>query len=739
MSATTDFVTVLTHSSLPLAKRWQPDGTVTPYGEGKHFKTQERPLDNIADLSALLSKLEKAPRSCVIRGKYRGEAFSKATEPEHKPGLALRRLGVHDDAPHHWLLIDVDNFVPIGADPVLEPIAAIAEYIGTLPEAFRSASYHWQLSNSAGLPKNRGKLKAHLWFWSETPYTSGRLKAWAEAYEIEIDKSLFSAVQPHYTAAPIFATGVVDPVPARSGFVAGATDSVPLLIPTDLPAPKQLASKAERLTGIAQSDPVAQHLYDISAVKSVRTDGGLNIECPRSAEHTGESGETTSVYYLAHTNGHAAPAFHCKHEHCQNVPQQAFLDACGYVHDVSADFDIVPEDEPHPAPDAKQSAWSLPAAIGADEWGAARSTPTCVVEHLLFADVATLVAPGGMGKTTLILFKAVHIALGRPLFGLAVCTPGPVLILTSEDSRELLVARLRHICQEMFLTDDELATVRERVRISDLSGGSFKLTEVVRDVVRTTKAVKAIADAALALAPVWLVIDPAVSFGVGESRVNDAEQGLIEAARYLRNHLPGCCVEYVHHTGKTNGRDKTIDQYSGRGGSAFADGSRMVMVLQSLTAKEWLQDVGENLEPGCSGLVLARAKLSYCPPQGLIYLRRRGYVFEVVAANSGPVADERQEQADKVWQFLVDELACGRRYSKSNVETVYKDISQKALRSALVFLEADGRLEERDRPKGDRPGNAKTYVHPVEGSLAVENSELDIDQILINADGPDLD
>jgi RecA-family ATPase len=402
------------------------------------------------------------------------------------------------------------------------------------------------------------------------------------------------------------------------------------------------------------------------------------------------------------------------------------------------DFDVVPEDEP-PAEDAKHSAWSLPAAIGADEWGAARSTPTCVVDKMLFADVATLVAPGGMGKTTLILFKAVHIALGRPLFGLEIHTPGPVLILTSEDSRELLVARLRHICQEMFLTDDELATVRERVRISDLSGGSFKLTEVVRDVVRTTKAVKAIADAARALGPVWLVIDPAVSFGVGESRVNDAEQGLIEAARYLRNHLPGCCVEYVHHTGKTNGRDKTIDQYSGRGGSAFADGSRMVMVLQSLDAKEWLKQVGEILEPGCSGLVLARAKLSYCPPQAPIYLRRRGYTFEVVAANSGPVADERQEQADKVWRFLADELACGRRYSKSSAEIVYKDISQKALRSALAFLEADGRLEERERPKDDRPGNVKTYVHPVEGSLAVENSALDVDQILTNANGPDLD
>jgi RecA-family ATPase len=51
------------------------------------------------------------------------------------------------------------------------------------------------------------------------------------------------------------------------------------------------------------------------------------------------------------------------------------------------------------------------------------------------------------------------------------------------------------------------------------------------------------------LAPVLVIIDPAVSFGVGETRVNDAEQGLIEAARRIRAAL-GCCVRYVHHTGR---------------------------------------------------------------------------------------------------------------------------------------------------------------------------------------------
>jgi RecA-family ATPase len=43
--------------------------------------------------------------------------------------------------------------------------------------------------------------------------------------------------------------------------------------------------------------------------------------------------------------------------------------------------------------------------------------------------------------------------------------------------------------------------------------------------------------------------------------------------------VKNCCVRYIHHSGKQNGRDKATDQYAGRGGSAFADGCRMVHVL----------------------------------------------------------------------------------------------------------------------------------------------------------------
>ena len=160
-------------------------------------------------------------------------------------------------------------------------------------------------------------------------------------------------------------------------------------------------------------------------------------------------------------------------------------------------------------------------------------------------------APGGTGKTTVELFEAVHIVLGRSLYGLRVYRPGAVLILTAEDSREILVARLRAICDAMELSDEDRSKVMRDVRISDVRGLGVKLTRVASEVVVPAPVVNRIIAACKGQNIALIVIDPAVSFGVGESRVNDAEQGLIDAARKLVRELD-CCVRYVHHVGKVN-------------------------------------------------------------------------------------------------------------------------------------------------------------------------------------------
>lgn len=350
-------------------------------------------------------------------------------------------------------------------------------------------------------------------------------------------------------------------------------------------------------------------------------------------------------------------------------------------------------------------------AITQSELDAARMTPDCIVERMFYADVGCLVAPGGAGKTTLMQYIAMNITLERDVFGETVRKRGRVLILTAEDSRQILVARLR-ACMDG-LTEAERATVRDGVRIADVSGLGIKLTDTIGDVVLPSeRTIDALLELCRQLTPVLIVIDPAISFGVGESRVNDAEQGLIEAARRLRNEL-NCCVLYVHHSGKANARERTLDQYSGRGGSAFADGSRMVLVLQNLPPDEFENATGQRLIDGETGLILARPKMSYCVPPGDIYIRRTGYAFERVNSAPASKAAKTESQAEQVWLLLAHELKAGRRHSKHTIEQADAgNLKRGEIRTALAWLEAAGRVELRDMPGVIQRGK-RQYLHPV--------------------------
>jgi RecA-family ATPase len=299
-----------------------------------------------------------------------------------------------------------------------------------------------------------------------------------------------------------------------------------------------------------------------------------------------------------------------------------------------------------PAIEPAAPGWSVPASISLAELAEARISPRCIVENYLFADVGALIAPGGSSKTTLSIYEAVQIVLGRPLWGLRVHTPGPVLFVTAEDRREFLVARLREICASQRIVGPELARVLDQVRIYDCTANIRRLTAIRQDVVVVDDFASELVQGCIAadFRPVLVQIDPMVSFGVGESRVNDAEQGLINAARVIVAGLD-CAVRFVHHTGKQSATDKRQDQYAGRGGSALADGSRMVHVLSAVTSAELQRATGASLEDGESAILLSRPKISHAPPQTRpIYIKRRGFAFELL---SGLTDDDREDQAEQ--------------------------------------------------------------------------------------------
>lgn len=126
---------------------------------------------------------------------------------------------------------------------------------------------------------------------------------------------------------------------------------------------------------IERDDPLANWLVEKGLVLDELTDGGLVIACPFEHEHTGgATGDGSTVYFPAGTNGYETGAFKCLHAHCEGRTQSDFEQAIGYV---AAGFDVV-------VPDVKKP--GLPAFLR-DKNGQIEATISNVVMALERPDV----------------------------------------------------------------------------------------------------------------------------------------------------------------------------------------------------------------------------------------------------------------------------------------------------------------------------------------------------------------
>jgi hypothetical protein len=179
------------------------------YDSGWQFATETSEVDSLPQFAQLLANIEQDPSAFLIRGKLKAQT---------QGGQLVRRKYLGEDAAfepcsRRLLCVDVDNVVaPDGLDPCSR--AAIDHVVSLLPTEFHDADVVAQFSNSAGTVGAGRKIKIHLWYWGEREYSDIELKRWARTNKI-VDGSLFSAVQPHYTARPKF-VGLPDPFEGKS-------------------------------------------------------------------------------------------------------------------------------------------------------------------------------------------------------------------------------------------------------------------------------------------------------------------------------------------------------------------------------------------------------------------------------------------------------------------------------------------------------------------------------------------
>ena len=349
----------------------------------------------------------------------------------------------------------------------------------------------------------------------------------------------------------------------------------------------------------------------------------------------------------------------------------------------------------------------------------ARLTPKCFVQDYFYADVGTIIAPGGTGKTTLLLHEAACLALGRSVWGNKVVNPGWTLLITGEDQYERLIARLREICVGMDLSPNETRLVFDSVLIHDVSSvDGHGLTKLMDGNIIQTEFASMIIDGCRHKPGIAsIVIDPMISFGASEAMVNDNEQKLVDAARIIVAALE-CCVRYVHHSGKALERVEGGSQYAGRGGSAMPDGCRMVTVLaahglENANAKKENPPPSCKSGPGISLTILHRSKQSYSPPNlPKIWISRDGFMFDHAYELQFSKDEKRKQQEAQIVRYVESQMAQLKCCTAKSLELVADDIgmSVREMRIAVAGCEASGALITVEAPDWFKRGQRKTIL-----------------------------
>jgi hypothetical protein len=199
-----------------LCKLRHADGRVEDYDNARLYDLATAAAPDLAALAGLLCDLAGRRDTCALRGAVADPARTRGVRRLLHPDAATAEAPTLAEAARAWLALDLDGLpLPAGTDP--RDLAACGEAArGALPAPFRCAAAGVQATAGHGF-KPGARLR--LWCLLTRPLSGAECKRWLR--DAPVDRSVFGAVQPIYTAAPLF-VGMADPLPRRLAILAGA-------------------------------------------------------------------------------------------------------------------------------------------------------------------------------------------------------------------------------------------------------------------------------------------------------------------------------------------------------------------------------------------------------------------------------------------------------------------------------------------------------------------------------------
>jgi hypothetical protein len=204
--------------------------------------------------------------------------------------------------------------------------------------------------------------------------------------------------------------------------------------------------------------------------------------------------------------------------------------------------------------------------------------------HLIRKYVSTTIAPGGLGKSSLIIAESLCMASGRGLLGEYIAEPLRVWYWNGEDgqdeNRYRMVAAASHhkISPDAFASRLFHDTGREKeITIGANDRGGFTINNFVVDEI-----IRHIIDNHIDV----LIVDPFVAVHTVGENDNGAINAIVRAFARIAE-FGNCAVELVHHIRKPGaGVSADTDVNDARGASALIGGVRSARVLNAMSKDE---------------------------------------------------------------------------------------------------------------------------------------------------------
>ena len=207
-----------------------------------------------------------------------------------------------------------------------------------------------------------------------------------------------------------------------------------------------------------------------------------------------------------------------------------------------------------------------------------------LVDHLCLKKYITgLVAPGGVGKSSLALALGISVASNNDILNLGVRKQANVLIINNEDSLNELKRRIAGITTQFGICTSSLEKTffyksgyEKKYMLSEMSEGCQKETAFAGDLIEY------MLDKEIGL----LIIDPFVSTHNAPENDNTAMDQVMSIYRKIAAKT-GAAITLIHHTRKQDTKGSSAGNADiARGASAFKDAVRVVATLTPMSKAE---------------------------------------------------------------------------------------------------------------------------------------------------------